>query len=58
MINPIRGPRKRRMRQHVIADLGVHYVERFILEEGHTAQRVGSDYDEQGYPEPDSVYFQ
>jgi hypothetical protein len=61
------APRKRRTRQHVIADLSVHHVERFILEEGHTAQRLGSDYgydlmmwtfDEQGYPEPGAVYFQ
>lgn len=61
------GPRKRRTRQHVIADLSVHHVEGFILEEGHTAQRLGSDYgydlmmwtfDERGYPEPGSVYYQ
>lgn len=66
MANSI-GPRKRRTRQHVIADLSVHYVEGFILEEGHTAQRFGSEYsydllmhpfDEEGYPEPGSVYFQ
>jgi len=51
----------------VIADLSVHYVEGFILEEGHTAQRFGSDYsydllvttfDEVGYAEPDAIYFQ
>jgi len=51
----------------VIADLSVHYVEGFILEEGHTAQRFGSEYsydllmhpfDEDGYAEPGSVYFQ
>ena len=67
MANPIYGPRKRRTRQHVIADLSVHHVERFILEEGHTAQRLGSDYgydlilwtfDEHGYPEPGLIYFQ
>ncbi len=61
------GPRKRRTWQHVIADLSVHFVERFILEEGHTSQRLGADYgydlilwtfDKQGYPEPGSVYFQ
>ena len=61
------GPRKRRTRQHVIADLSVHYLERFILEEGHTAQRPSSDYgydlimwsfDEQGYPEPGMICFQ
>ncbi|HVS38533.1 MAG TPA: DUF4365 domain-containing protein [Gemmataceae bacterium] len=63
----ILGPRKRRTRQHVIADLSVHYVEGFILEAGHTAHRLGSDYgydlvmrtfDEEGYAEPGSVYFQ
>src|SRR5258708_7854542 len=67
MANPILGPRKRRTRQHVIADLSVHYVEGFILEEGHTAQRFASDYsydllmrtfDEDGYIEPGPVYFQ
>jgi hypothetical protein len=60
-------PRKRRTRQHVIADLSVHHVEGFILEEGHTAQRFGSDYgydlvmhtfDEDGFAEPGSVHFQ
>jgi hypothetical protein len=58
MPSQIAGPRKRRTRQHVIADLSIHHVEGFILEEGHTAQRLGSDYgydlilwtfDEQGY---------
>jgi hypothetical protein len=62
-----RGPRKQRTRQHIIADLSIHYVERFILEAGHTAQRLGSDYgydllvttfDDQGYVEPGSIYFQ
>ena len=66
---PIRilGPRKQRTRQHVIADLSVHHLEGFILEAGHTAQRIGSDYgydlvmttfDEEGYIEPGWVYFQ
>ena len=67
MASQIRGPRKQRTRQHVIADLGVHHVEGFILEEGHTAQRFGSDYgydlamytfDESGFVETGSVYFQ
>jgi hypothetical protein len=67
MASPVPGPRKRRTRQHVIADLSVHYLEGFLLEEGHTAQRLGSDYgydlivwtfDEQGYPEPGAIYFQ
>jgi hypothetical protein len=62
-----RGPRKQRTRQHIIADLSIHHVERFILEAGHTAQRLGSDYgydllvttfDEHGFVEPGSIYFQ
>jgi hypothetical protein len=60
-------PRKQRTRQHVIADLSIHHVEGFILEAGHTAQRIVSDYgydlvmntfDEEGYAEPGLVYFQ
>ena len=67
MASQILGPRKQRTRQHVIADLSIHHVEWFILEEGHTAQRLGSDYgydlllftfDGHGYAEPGSVYFQ
>src|SRR5262245_45580182 len=67
MASEILGPRKKRTRQHVIADLSVHHVEGFILEEGHSAQRLSSDYgydpvlftyDEQGYLEPGLVYFQ
>ena len=67
MSTRIIGPRKRRTRQHVIADLSVHYLEGFILEAGHTAHRLGSDYgydllvstfDEQGYAESGSIYFQ
>src|SRR5277367_6841208 len=55
------GPRKRRTREHVIADQSVNHVERFIVDAGHTAQRVERDYgydlflstyDEQGYLEP------
>src|SRR6266478_1715996 len=61
------GPRKRRTRAHVIADQSLNHVERFIIDEGHTAQRLGSDYgcdlvlftyDEEGYIEPDSVFLQ
>ena len=61
------GVRKQRTRQHVIADLSAHHVEGFILQEGHTAQRLSSDYsydlllrtfDREGYPEPGLVYIQ
>lgn len=67
MATQLFGLRKRRTRQHVIADLSVHHVEGFILEEGHTSQRLGSDYgydlfmctfDGRGYAEPGSIYFQ
>ena len=67
MANGVFGPRKRRTRQHVIADLSVHHVERFILDEGHIAQRLSTDYsydlimrtfDDEGYAEPGVVYFQ
>jgi hypothetical protein len=60
-------PRKRRTRQHVIAAQSVNYVERFIIDEGHTAQRLESDYgydlelatfDGQGYVEPGAAYLQ
>ena len=37
-------PRKRRTREHVIADLSVNHVERIILEAGHAVQRPTSDY--------------
>ena len=36
-------PRKRRTRQHVIADQSVNPVERFIIDEGHTTQRLEKD---------------
>jgi hypothetical protein len=61
------APRKQRTRQHVIADQSVNYVERFIIDEGHTTQRLEKDYgydlllftyDEQGYVEPDLAFLQ
>jgi Domain of unknown function (DUF4365) len=67
MPTKIFSPRKRRTRQHVIADQGVHHVEGFILDEGHTAERFLRDYgydlqmttyDNRGFVEPGLVYFQ
>jgi hypothetical protein len=67
MATPSSKLQKKRTRQHIIADLSVNFVERFIFEEGHTAQRLVSDYgydlfmvtyDDEGYPEPDLVYLQ
>ncbi len=59
--------RKQRTRQHVIAAQSVNYVERFIVDSGHTAQRVEYDYgydllittfDEAGFEEPGLIYLQ
>ena len=61
------APRKQRTRKHVIADLSVNYVERFILDEGHTLQFTEKDYgydlllftyDEEGYIEPGLIFLQ
>jgi hypothetical protein len=35
---------KQRTREHVIADLGINHLERYILLCGHTAQRIQHDY--------------
>jgi Domain of unknown function (DUF4365) len=37
-------PRKRRTRQHIIADLSINHVERFILRCGYSAERITYDY--------------
>lgn len=37
-------PKKRRTREHVIADLSVNHVERHVLRSGHTVQRIERDY--------------
>jgi hypothetical protein len=63
------GPivRKRRTREHVIADQSVNYVERFVIDAGHTIQRQEHDYgydlnvltyDAEGYVEPGTFYLQ
>jgi hypothetical protein len=58
---------KRRTREHVIASQSVIHVERFIVDEGYTAERVEHDYgydltmvtyDSQGYVENNYVLFQ
>jgi hypothetical protein len=38
------GPRKRRTREHVLADLGVNHVERHMLRCGYAVERVQRDY--------------
>lgn len=61
------APRKRRTRQHVIADQSVNHVERFIIDEGHTTLRLEKDYgydlllftyDDRGYVEPGFAFVQ
>ena len=60
-------PRKQRTRQHIIADQSVNLIERFIIDEGHTVQRLFPDYgndlllftyDGNGFTEEGSVYMQ
>jgi hypothetical protein len=55
---------KRRTREHVIASQSVNHVERFVIDEGYTAQRQDDDYgydlhittyDDHGYVEPGSI---
>jgi hypothetical protein len=59
--------RKRRTRAHVIADQSINYVERFVIDGGHTVQRQEHDYgydlnvityDGDGYVEPGSFFLQ
>ena len=38
------APRKRRTRQHIIADLSANHIERFVLLAGHTVERLTHDY--------------
>jgi len=38
------GPKKRRTRQHMIADLAVNHVERSVLRCGYTLHRIIHDY--------------
>ena len=37
-------PTKQRTRKHIIASQSLNYVERFIYDKGHSAERVESDY--------------
>ncbi|HYT91392.1 MAG TPA: DUF4365 domain-containing protein, partial [Gemmataceae bacterium] len=42
--SPGEAERKRRTREHVIADLSVHHVEGLALRCGYTVQRIVADY--------------
>lgn len=67
MARTLPTPRKRRTREHVIADQNLNYLERFIIDAWQTVQRCERDYgydlfmftyDEEGYAEPGSVNLQ
>jgi len=60
-------PTKQRTRKHVIASQSLNYVEKFIYDKGHSAERVESDYgydlivstyDTEGYVEPGLILLQ
>jgi hypothetical protein len=71
MVKKVQGAattaRKRRTREHVIADLSVNFVERLVIEAGYTVTRTIVDYgydliletfDEDGFVEPGLAYLQ
>lgn len=60
-------PRKRRTREHVIADIAMNHVERFVYEAGYTCERIIHDYgydlklttyDSSGFVEPEQISLQ
>jgi len=66
-VQPPPDARKRRTRQHIIADQSINHVERFVIDEGHTAQQLTADYgydlvmmtfDENGFAEPGLIFLQ
>ena len=67
MASKVPLPTPQRTREHVIADLSINHVERFILEQGHVADQDTTDYgydiivktfDEHGYAEPGFIFLQ
>jgi hypothetical protein len=42
--HPINLPRKKRTREHVLADLGANHVEKVALGRGYAVDRVWHDY--------------
>lgn len=64
---PIHPPRKQRTRTHVLADLSVNYVERFVLRCGFAVDEIRSDYgvdlavftfDQDGFLESGVIWLQ
>jgi hypothetical protein len=67
MATPPPAPTKQRTRDHILADLSVNHVERFILESGHIVNRNVTDYgydlhmvtfDSGGFIEPGAINLQ
>jgi hypothetical protein len=61
------GPTKQRTRRHVIASQSLNHVEKFIFDQGHSAERVANDYgydlmvstyDAEGFVEPGAILLQ
>ena len=38
------GRKKRRTREHVLADISANYLEYFVYRRGHTSERISTDY--------------
>lgn len=62
-----KAPRPRRTREHVIASQSCNYIEKFIIDKGHVAERQKEDYgydlivktfDESGYEESGEIVIQ
>ena len=64
---PLNPPRKRRTREHVLADLSANHIERYALQCGFAVEELRQDYgldlaiftfDEQGYLESGVIWLQ
>ena len=64
---PLHPPRKRRTREHLLADLSANHVARFALQCGFAAEELRQDYgldlavftfDDQGYLESGVIWMQ
>jgi hypothetical protein len=43
-VHVAKAPRPRRTREHVIASQSFNYIEKFVIDKGHTADRRSDDY--------------
>jgi hypothetical protein len=65
--DPVANERKQRTRAHVLADMSVNHVEKFIINTGHIPERIVKDYgydlvvrtfDAGGFAEPGEILLQ